>query len=106
MAAVQPLYGQASDIFGRRIPLIASIAMFTLGSGLCGGASNTAMLIAGRAVQGLGGGGLFVMVDIIVADLVPLRERQKYMSMIMGTFALGTFVGPIIGGETVLFGRV
>lgn len=98
MAVVQPLYGQASDIFGRRMPLIVSIAMFTLGSGLCGGASNTAMLIAGRAVQGLGGGGLFVMVDIIVADLVPLRERQKYMSMIMGTFALGTFVGPIIGG--------
>ncbi|KUL89306.1 hypothetical protein ZTR_03637 [Talaromyces verruculosus] len=93
MAAVKPLYGQASDIFGTRILLMLSIAMFTLGSGLCGGASNTAVIIAGRAVQGLGGGGLFVMVSIIVADLVPLRERQKYMSMIMDTF-----VGTIIGG--------
>ncbi|KAF3385659.1 hypothetical protein DPV78_012370 [Talaromyces pinophilus] len=90
---VQPLYGQVSDIFGRRILLILSIAMFTLGSGLCGGASSTAMLIAGRAVLSLGGRGLFVMVNIVVADLVPLQERQKYMSMIMGTF-----VGPTIGG--------
>lgn len=98
MAAVQPLYRQASDIFGKRVPLIISIAMFILGSGLCGGANNTAMLIHIKAFGGVGGGGLFVMVDIIVADLVPLRESQKYMSMVMGTSALGTFVGPIIGG--------
>ncbi|KAJ5712381.1 hypothetical protein N7493_008849 [Penicillium malachiteum] len=100
-AAVQPLFGQASDIFGRRIPMLVSIALFTLGSGFCGGAKNTAMLIAARMIQGLGGGGLFVMVDIIVADLVPLRDRQLYMSMVMGTFALGTFIGPIIGGAIV-----
>ncbi|KAJ6025039.1 hypothetical protein N7540_005836 [Penicillium herquei] len=100
-AAVQPLFGQASDIFGRRIPMLVSIALFTLGSGLCGGAKNTAMLIAARMIQGLGGGGLFVMVDIIVADLVPLRDRQLYMSIVMGTFALGTFIGPIIGGAIV-----
>jgi MFS family permease len=93
VAAVQLLYGQVSDIFGRRILLILSIAMCTLGSGLCGGASSIAVLVAGRAVQGLGGQGLFVMVNIVVADLVPLQERQKYMSMIMGTF-----VGPTIGG--------
>ncbi|CAG8926337.1 unnamed protein product [Penicillium salamii] len=100
-AAVQPLFGQASDIFGRRMPMLLSIALFTLGSGLCGGAKNTPMLIAARMIQGLGGGGLFVMVDIIVADLVPLRDRQLYMSIVMGTFALGTFIGPIIGGVIV-----
>ncbi|KAJ5274014.1 hypothetical protein N7478_009139 [Penicillium angulare] len=100
-AAVQPLFGQASDIFGRRLPMLFSIALFTLGSGLCGDAKNTAMLIAARMIQGLGGGGLFVMVDIIVADLVPLRDRQLYMSIVMGTFALGTFVGPIIGGVII-----
>jgi EmrB/QacA subfamily drug resistance transporter len=100
-AAVQPLFGQASDIFGRRIPMLLSIALFTIGSGLCGGAKDTPMLIAARLVQGIGGGGLFVMVDIIVADLVALRDRQKYMSVIMATFALGTFIGPIIGGVIV-----
>ncbi|KAJ5093510.1 hypothetical protein N7456_009371 [Penicillium angulare] len=100
-AAVQPLFGQVSDIFGRRLPMLFSIALFTLGSGLCGGAKNTDMLIAARMLQGIGGGGLFVMVDIIVADLVPLRDRQLYMSIVMGTFALGTFVGPIIGGVIV-----
>lgn len=59
------------------------------------------MLIAARLVQGIGGGGLFVMVDIIVADLVALRDRQKYMSVIMATFALDTFIGPTIGGVIV-----
>lgn len=101
VAAIQPLAGQASDIFGRRNPMILSIVFFALGSGLCGGATSTEMLIAARVIQGIGGGGIFVMVDIIVADLVPLRERQKFMSIIMGTFALGTFVGPIIGGVIV-----
>ncbi|OJD32107.1 major facilitator superfamily protein [Diplodia corticola] len=100
-AAVQPIAGQLSDLFGRRMPMILSIVFFALGSGLCGGASNTAMLIAARLIQGIGGGGLFVMVDIIVADLVPLRDRQKYMSIVMGTFAIGTFIGPIIGGVIV-----
>lgn len=102
-AAIQPFAGQASDIFGRRVPMILSIVFFALGSGLCGGATSTQMLIAARIVQGIGGGGIFVMVDIIVADLVPLRERQKFMSIVMGTFALGTFVGPIIGGVIVQY---
>ncbi|KAJ5899073.1 hypothetical protein N7495_003817 [Penicillium taxi] len=100
-AAVQPIFGQASDIFGRRMPMLTSIALFTLGSGLCGGAKNMPMLITARMIQGLGGGGLFVMVDIIMADLVPLLDRQLYMSIVMATFALGTFVGPIIGGAIV-----
>ncbi|PKX88404.1 MDR family MFS transporter [Aspergillus novofumigatus IBT 16806] len=101
VAAVQPIAGQASDIFGRRYPMIISVVLFALGSGLCGGASTTEMLIAARIVQGLGGGGIFVMVDIIAADLVALRERQKLMSIIMGTFALGTFIGPVLGGAIV-----
>ncbi|GKZ85569.1 hypothetical protein AnigIFM56816_011537 [Aspergillus niger] len=101
VAAVQPITGQASDLFGRRYPMIISVVLFALGSGLCGGASTTEMLIAARIVQGLGGGGIFVMVDIIAADLVALRERQKFMSIIMGTFALGTFIGPVLGGAIV-----
>lgn len=77
IAAVQPMYGQFSDIYGRRWPMLISVAIFALGSGLCGGANSTVMLIAARVVQGLGAGGIFALVEIIVADLIPLRERQQ-----------------------------
>ncbi|KAG9239335.1 major facilitator superfamily domain-containing protein [Amylocarpus encephaloides] len=100
-AAIQPLAGQAADIFGRRIPMILSLVFFAVGSGICGGANSLEMLIAGRLVQGLGGGALFVMVDTITADLVPLRERMKYMAIIMTFFTLGSFMGPIVGGAIV-----
>ncbi|PNY25478.1 Major Facilitator Superfamily protein [Tolypocladium capitatum] len=99
--AVQPLYGQIANIFGRRWPMIISVLLFALGSGLCGGATGTEMLIAGRVVQGLGGGGINVMTEIIVADLVPLRERQKMMGIIFTAFAVGTFIGPVVGGAIV-----
>ncbi|KAG8160712.1 hypothetical protein KVR01_008976 [Diaporthe batatas] len=79
--AVQPLYAQLSNIFGRRNPMLIAITLFTLGSGICGGARNIAMLIAGRTVQGLGSAGLFVLADLIVCDLVPLRDRAKYMGI-------------------------
>ena len=99
--AIQPFYGQAADFFGRKVVLAASIIMFLLGSGLCGGAFGTQMLIAGRAVQGLGGGGLSILPAMVVCDLVPLRERQKYIGIIYGAFAIGTFIGPILGGSLV-----
>jgi EmrB/QacA subfamily drug resistance transporter len=99
--AVQPLYGQTANIFGRRWLMIVSILLFALGSGLCGGASGTGMLIAARVVQGMGGGGINVMTEIIVADLVPLRERQQIMGIVFTAFAVGTFIGPIVGGAIV-----
>ncbi|PIG79035.1 hypothetical protein AARAC_003581 [Aspergillus arachidicola] len=99
--AVQPLYGQVANIFARRWPAILSVALFALGSGLGGGASSTGMLIAARVIQGLGGGGINVMTEIIVADLVPLRERQQVMGIIFTAFAVGTFVGPVVGGAIV-----
>jgi MFS family permease len=77
IAAVQPMYGQAADIFGRRWPMLISVALFAIGSGLCGGATSTVMLIVARIIQGFGGGGIFSLVSIINADLVPLRDRQK-----------------------------
>lgn len=82
-AVVQPLMGQAADIFGRRIPMLVALSLFTLGSGLCGGSTSLPMLIAARLIQGFGGGGLFVMTDTIIADLTPLRDRMKYVSMVM-----------------------
>ncbi|KAH8900392.1 MFS general substrate transporter [Thozetella sp. PMI_491] len=93
-----PLYGQFADVFGRRWPTIAAVALFVLGSGISGGATSTAMLIAGRLIQGLGGAGINSFSQIIISDLVPLRERGKYMGLVFAVFGVGTALGPPIGG--------
>ncbi|KAH9906641.1 major facilitator superfamily domain-containing protein [Xylariomycetidae sp. FL2044] len=93
-----PLWGQLSQVLGRRWPTMAAVAIFILGSGVSGGATSTAMLIAGRLVQGLGGAGITAMTQLIVTDLVSLRERGKYIGVIYAVFGLGTAVGPPIGG--------
>lgn len=99
--ALQPLQGQMANVFGRRWPTIISTATFVLGSGICGGATNVSMLIAGRIIQGLGAGGINVLIEIIVCDLVPLRERGNYLGLIFGFIALGTALGPFFGGLIV-----
>lgn len=96
--APQPLYGQISNIFGRRNPMLFAISLFALGSGLAGGSKNPGMLISGRAIQGLGTGGLYVLSDIIICDLIPPRHRGPYLSAVLSTAAIGTVVGPVIGG--------
>ncbi|KAK2798569.1 hypothetical protein FQN51_007589 [Onygenales sp. PD_10] len=96
--ATLPLFAQASNIFGRRWLILISVALFVLGSGLCGGTSSMGMLIAGRTVQGLGGGGIALMINIIVTDIVSLRERGKYMALIQMAGTIGAAVGPFIGG--------
>ncbi|KAM7212882.1 efflux pump FUS6 [Rhypophila decipiens] len=96
---VQPLLGQLSDLFGRRWILISSICMFMLGSGLLGGASSGTMFIVGRGVQGLGAGGINMMTDMIVCDLVPLRDRSAFMGLIFGVGAgTASVMGPLIAG--------
>lgn len=67
-----------------------------LGSGICGGASSMAMVIAGRTVQGIGGAGVNVLSELIVCDLVPLRERGSILGIVFGASALGPAVGPVI----------
>lgn len=99
--AIQPLYGQLSNIFGRRYPMIVSVLLFTLGSGIAGGANTPGMFISGRLVQGLGGGGMVMLIDLIVCDLLPLRERSAYLGSVLGACAVGTLVGPVIGGALV-----
>lgn len=94
----QPLYAQVANIFGRRNPMLVAIALFVLGSGLAGGATSSGMLIAARTVQGLGTGGLYVLSDIIICDIIPPRYRGPYLSAVLSTAAIGTTVGPIIGG--------
>ncbi|PON28895.1 hypothetical protein TGAM01_v202003 [Trichoderma gamsii] len=99
--AFLPLFGQMCDLFGRRWMMIGVVSMFALGSGISGGASNAAMLIAGRAVQGIGGGGINLMIELIISDLVPLRQRGAYMGVVFAIFSLGTALGPFIGGAIV-----
>ncbi|USP82852.1 hypothetical protein yc1106_10126 [Curvularia clavata] len=96
--AFLPLWGQLSQVLGRRWPTITAVAIFVLGSGISGGATSTAMLIAGRLVQGLGGAGITAMTQLIISDLVSLRERGKYIGVIYAVFGLGTAVGPPVGG--------
>jgi MFS family permease len=81
--------------------MIISVGIFTLGSGLSGGASNIEMLVAGRLIQGVGAGGINVLIEIIICDLLPLRERGKYLGMTFGLIALGTTLGPLFGGLIV-----
>ncbi|AEO69868.1 uncharacterized protein THITE_2120623 [Thermothielavioides terrestris NRRL 8126] len=97
-AVFQPLFGQLSDLWGRRWVFLSTLAIFTLGSGLCGGASTGSMLIAARAVQGIGAGGINMMVDLIICDLVPMRDRGKFLSLIFVAIGVFTAVGPLIGG--------
>jgi len=81
--------------------MIGSVAVFTIGSGIAGGASNGEVMIVGRAIQGLGSGGFNMLVDLIICDLVPLRERGKFIGLINSFFAIGLFLGPFIGGALV-----
>lgn len=99
--SLQPLYGQLANVFGRRWPTIAATMTFVLGSGICGGASNMTMLIAGRVIQGAGAGGIGSLVEMILCDLVPLRQRGNYLALIFGLLSLGTALGPFFGGLIV-----
>ena len=99
--ALQPLYGQTANIFGRRSLILFAISFFMLGSGISGGASSMTMLIAGRTIQGIGGGGVTMLVDLIVCDLVPLRKRGSVMGIIFGAVTIGTGLGPFLGGIIV-----
>ncbi|KAK5652234.1 hypothetical protein OQA88_10731 [Cercophora sp. LCS_1] len=96
--ALTPLFGQLCDIFGRRWVFLSIVAIFTLGSGICGGATTGNMLIAGRAIQGAGSGGIVLTVNIIVSDLCPLRKRSQYMAVILAIFGAGVAIGPFVGG--------
>ncbi|KAI9039704.1 MFS general substrate transporter [Aspergillus affinis] len=90
--------GQLANVFGRRIPLIWSTALFILGSGIAGGARHPAMLIGGRTVQGVRAGGIYVLLDIVFCDLVPLRERGKYLGLMFSWSGLAAALGPVLGG--------
>ncbi|KAF8523951.1 iron permease [Hysterangium stoloniferum] len=96
--AFQPLCGAFADIFGRRPCMIASLCLFAIGSAICGAAQTMDMLIAGRTLQGVGAAGIGSLSDIIVADLVPLKDRGTYMGILSAIWAVASAIGPSIGG--------
>src|SRR5215213_6460146 len=96
-----PLYGKLGDVVGRKRVLIGAIVLFLTGSALSGLAGSMLELVLFRAVQGLGAGGLIVTAMAVLADLVPPRERARYMGMIGGVFAVASIAGPLLGGVFV-----
>src|SRR3954467_11423427 len=93
-----PLYGKLGDLYGRKKVLQSAIVVFLLGSVLCGLAQSMAQLIAFRAVQGLGAGGLMVVTLAVVGDIIPPRERGRYQGYFGAVFGVATVVGPLLGG--------
>ncbi|MFT4210911.1 MAG: MDR family MFS transporter [Microbacterium sp.] len=95
---VMPIYGKFGDVLGRRRLFLAAIAIFTLASLACAFAGDFWTFVAFRAVQGLGGGGLMILSQAIIADIVPANERGKYLGPLGGIFGLSAVAGPLLGG--------
>jgi EmrB/QacA subfamily drug resistance transporter len=95
---VTPIYGKLGDLYGRKIVMQSAIVLFLIGSALCGLSQNMTQLIAFRALQGLGGGGLVVTTQAVVGDIVPPRDRGRYQGIFGAVFGLSSIAGPLLGG--------
>ncbi|MFJ6392855.1 MDR family MFS transporter [Streptomyces sp. NPDC091972] len=96
--AATPIWGKLGDLLGRRITFLSSIALFLIGSALCGMSQNMGELVGFRALQGLGAGGLMVGVMAVLADIIPPRDRSKYQGMMMAVMPVAMIGGPLAGG--------
>lgn len=93
-----PIYGKLSDTYGRKPVLLVGVGLFLAGSLLCGVSPNVNVLIAARAVQGLGAASLFTTTFAVIGDLFPPQERGRYMGLIGGVMAVSSVIGPLVGG--------
>ncbi len=96
--ASTPIWGKISDLYGRKIMLQSAIVIFLIGSLLAGMSTSMGMLIATRGIQGLGGGGILVLVMTVIADIIPPRDRGKYTGLMGAVFAVSSIAGPLLGG--------
>lgn len=105
-AAASPILAKMSDIWGRKPMLLAAVAWFFVSSIICATAKDMGTLIAGRALQGVAGGGLIQLTNITISDLFSMRQRSLYLGLLEFMWALAGGVGPILGkpgGETMQF---
>lgn len=98
VAVATPSWGKFSDIWGRKPILLGAAIIFFVGSALCGAAVSIGMLIAARAIQGVGGGGLIILVNISISDLFSMRNRSTYYGIIGMVWAFAGSIGPVLGG--------
>lgn len=95
---VMPIYGKFGDLVGRKRLLMAALALYAAGKMICGLSVNMGMLISGRLVSGLGGGGLIILSQATLSDVVPPRKLGTYMGIIGAVFAASNVLGPLLGG--------
>ncbi len=95
---VMPLYGKLGDLIGHKVLLLSALGLFLVGSVLGGLAPNMTALIAARGIQGLGGGGLMILSQSVIADIMPPRRRGFYMGILIGAWSFASVLGPILGG--------
>lgn len=98
VAITQPLYSTVSDVVGRKIPLYVSLLFFTVGSVVFATGQNMGIIILGRTIMGLGGGGMDVLQVILLSDITTLRERPLYMAVNAVFNSTGAVLGPLLGG--------
>ncbi|EMD86634.1 hypothetical protein COCHEDRAFT_1146356 [Bipolaris maydis C5] len=94
----QPVIGSFSHIFGRKALIYISLAFFLVGSIVPAVADNFTLILVGRSIQGIGGGGIICLTEMVVVDTVPLRERGKWLSFFGAMWSIGTVAGPLLGG--------
>ncbi|KAJ2361634.1 hypothetical protein H4S02_011605, partial [Coemansia sp. RSA 2611] len=99
--AAQPLFGKFSDILGRFEAVTAAALIFCVGSVVCAAAHSMGMLLAGRAIQGIGGGGLLSMTSVILSDVTTERDRGKYTGFLAASWGVASAIGPVMGGAIV-----